>query len=217
MHRGPQIDDVAAIKTYWGASEDKCEIFVTLLCVEPASQMLCCSSAANAMDLLLHDCPLKHLLCAFGMRKYLALPDDAPTFEPNFGTIHLGSQNNDSLGPVPQIGLLSFEVNDNMLDSPGSYLPFEDRNTTFPTNSTCPKTKRPDINDSRTLLVDWYHDQDDENPRNWSPHRKIWITSVIWYVVNCTRTSFLLTSQKHVHVCCLFCFLDMCAKCNVGV
>lgn len=32
------------------------------------------------------------------------------------------------------------------------------------------------------IVVDWYSDDDEANPRNWSSGKKLWVASLVWYI-----------------------------------
>ena len=137
------------------------------------------------MNVVLRDSPLARLLHISKIKSLPAFPD--PVFRPHFVTPDAGPQGVAHLNAPGQVVPCKLEWEATRPRSDGS------------TAASSPSVGEPEAHltsDNRLLdssrrrlaicgthVVYWYHDEDRENPRNWSPGLKIWVTCVIWYVM----------------------------------
>lgn len=74
-------------------------------------------------------------------------------------------------------------------------------------NATAEKGPSRPIVPTRThdgiVLVDWYADDDPENPQNWVFRKKMYATAIIWYVDDFDQECKSLTFSQHLYFGCI--------------
>lgn len=122
----------------------------------------------------LRDTPIGQILRLTGFRSQLLFPEEQEGFQPT----HVVRAKGDIENQQVVTANAPLESKEPAGSFPDGVLEPVDAST----GSTLDMEKlRTKVGGDEALLVDWYHNDDPWNPRNWSARKKAWVTVVITY------------------------------------